>query len=774
MTRPGKRFLFPLLASAVLLFLFACPSPAEIFYPWKDVYMGALDAAAWPGIVIAPGRDCAFAFRLRIEKEGRVAEAEDFFYLVSEVGPNSPDGQYARMKYDIGLPFHQGIETPVRIKDPTDSALLTLEWSRQDEKTIVGRFLGPAGVKVSLVFYTPWEGRGVYELQPDGHVLGQGADVRKPYFICWTDRRGETDRLQGSTLDLEFSAGKTNRVYFVAAVGDDPQLTKNHIYRYKNRKAIDSLLEEEESGYTKKRVTIDGLFSGAPEAVVRNAFWNVLYQPGRHCLYQPVARDRIRPRTGSAPETSTIDPPDSFFGALGLAVESPRLAVETILAALETPSLDGAAPARRGPSASATALSQPPIGSYIVLKLFQKTGDMDLLKRAYPFLEKRHSFWTAPTGESRIRRDGNGNGLLEWGSEAEIPDAEEAGPANRAGLDDQARNGEAGTLRTDSLELNCLYALDAWCLAQIEDILNLGTEASNHLREYEKTKTLINAELWNEKEGFYFDRHWDGRFSARKAASGFFPLIARIPDEKRALRMLRLLLDSRRFWGEFVIPSVSRDDPAYKEQANRRGAVWPSTNYLIYQGLKAYSFDTVAADFAKKSCDLFLRSWQNFQVCPEFFDSRTGEAGGGRYRSSGPLFALIGVEEYLDFTPWEGFRFGMIHPGGKGTLSRMAVQGRHYEVQVSQSKTVLKEEGKEIVRADGNAVFRHFLYNAGEISFEVKTLDDRQIDIRFPKKGRYRLLLDERERKVSSGKSVRFDVPAGTHSVLILLIEEQD
>ncbi|MHB8095337.1 MAG: MGH1-like glycoside hydrolase domain-containing protein [Candidatus Aminicenantales bacterium] len=772
MTRPGKRFLFQVFASAVLLFFFESRSSAEIFYPWKDVYMGALDAAAWPGIVIAPGREGAFAFRLRIEKEGKVAEAEDFFYLVSEVGPNSPDGQYARMKYDLALPFHQGIETPVRIKDSSDSALLTLEWSRQDEKTIIGRLRCPEGIKVSFVFYIPWDGKGSYELQPDGHVLGQSADSPKQRLVCWTDRRGQADRPQGSTLDLEFSAGKTNRVYFVAAVGDDPQLTKNHIYRYKNRKAIDSLLEEEESGYRKKSVTIDGLFSGAPEAVVRNTFWNVLYQPGRHRLYEPAARDRIRPRTGNLPETSAIDPPDSFFGALGLAVESPRHAVETILAALETPSPDGTVPGRRGPAAGTTALSQPPIGAYVVLKLFQKTGDIDFLKRAYPFLEKRHSFWTAPTGEGRTRRDGNGNGLLEWGSEAEIPDAEEIGPANLPGPDDQARGGEAGTIQTDSLDLNCLYALDAWCLAQVEDILNLGAEAANHLREYEETKTLINTELWNEKEGFYFDRHWDGRFSARKAASGFFPLIARIPDEKRALRMLRLLVDSGRFWGEFVIPSVSRDDPAQGEQPKRRGAVWPSTNYLVYQGLKAYGFDAVASDFAKKSCDLFLRSWQNFQVCPEYFDSRTGEAGGGRYRSSGPLFALIGIEEYLDFTPWEGFRFGMIHPGGKGTLSRLAVQGRHYEVQVSKSKTALKEEGKEIVRADGNAVFRRFLYNASEISFEVKTLDDRRIDIRFQKKGRYQLLLDERERKVFSGKSVRFDVPAGTHSVLILLIEE--
>jgi len=36
---------------------------AEIFYPWKDIYIGALDAPAWAGLVLAPSPGNAFAFR---------------------------------------------------------------------------------------------------------------------------------------------------------------------------------------------------------------------------------------------------------------------------------------------------------------------------------------------------------------------------------------------------------------------------------------------------------------------------------------------------------------------------------------------------------------------------------------------------------------------------------------------------------------------------------------------------------------------------------------
>jgi hypothetical protein len=324
------------------------------------------------------------------------------------------------------------------------------------------------------------------------------------------------------------------------------------------------------------------------------------------------------------------------------------------------------------------------------------------------------------------------------------------------------------------VDLSSLYAFDAWCLAQIANILHNKSDYEKYLGEYEKMKELINKNLWNESEGFYFDRYWDGRFSTKKAASSFYPLLARIPDENKALRMLKHLLNPREFWGDYVIPSISRDDPAFKDQQYWRGTIWPPTNYLVYQGLKAYGFDAVASDYATKSSALFLRSWENFQLCPENYDSRTGEAGGQRYQSWGPLFALIALEEYLDFTPWEGFRFGMLQPEDDGKLSRISIQGRHYDVEVSDSETKLTEEGKEIFRADGGVVVRHFLYSEGEISFEIKSLEKRKIKIPFLKKGKYQLLIDNLERDIFKGKSIKFEISEGEHSVLILLLEGEE
>jgi len=764
---------------------------AEIFYPWKGAHIGALEGKEWFGLVLAPAKGVFFGLRLRVQKEGQTAEGEDFFYLVSEVGPHSPDGSYSRVAADLSLPFKQGNDTPILIKPPSKSNTLTIEWSRQDERTVLGRIRAPKNIIFQIIHYFPWGLKGKYRLQPDGQVQGENEEGKIYHYLFWTHRPGESPTSpEDQSLPLSFSTEKERTLYFIAAVGEDPKVLSNQIYRYKNWKTIESFLREEETRYQNKRVKIDGLFEGAAEAVTNNLFWMTLYQPDYHRLYTPAGRRWIFPQPNGAPDDWTIFEWNSFLNALQISIESGRHARDVVAAVLETQYPNGNIPNWRGRSSGTPDRSQPPVGAYVVLKLFGRLGDMDLLKTAYPHLLKWHVFWKAPKPDGRPRRDGNADGLLEWGSDSDLvagavpPWEENASGKQRAmwesGQDDlpnweeAAFSDSAGTLTMNCLDLNCLYALDAYCLSQIANILNLSEDYNLYLQEYEKMKALINEKLWNEREGFYFDRHWDGHFSSRRAASNFYPLLARIPDARRASLLIRRLLNPKEFWGEYILPSISRDDPLFKDQQYWRGTIWPPTNYLVYQGLKACGFDAVATEYAQKSLSLFLRSWQNFHLCPENFDSRTGEAGGQRYQSWGPLFALIAVEEYLDFTPWDGFRFGILDPEEKGKLGRMAIQGRHYQVEVSSSETKLREEDREIVRASGGAVFRHFLYSENEVSFEFKSLKPRELEVRFLKKGKYQLLVDNQLKKIFKGDSQKFEVPEGEHAVLVQLLEDED
>jgi glycogen debranching enzyme len=777
------------LACLFLLLVLVPGLKPEIFYPWKTTYIGALEGSAWPGLVTVLNKESAFAFVLKVEKDGQTSERDDFFYLASQVGPLSPDGQYAQIKFDLGLPFKKGADTPILLKPAPKKQTLTIEWSRRDEKTVVGRILCPGDLFVTVVHYFPWDFSGDYLVLPDHQLQGSSGNREKQYYLFWTNRPGTPAPAGRGEVALSFSTSDDRSLYFVAGAGDDVQGIGSRIFRYKNARAIDELINEEARAYEQKRVKIRGLYEGVPEAITNNLHWMVLYQPGNHRLYTPAGRGWIFPRPDSGQDHWTIFEWDSFFNSLELATESSKLAADAVIAVLETQYPNGNIPNWRGRFGGTADRSQPPVGSYVVLKLFQKVGDIELLRFAYPYLQKWHDFWTARKANGLPRRDGNADGLLEWGSDTDLlgkgvplweKDVEgrqraawESGQDDLPNWDDVPFNDESGTLMMNCVDLSSLYALDAWCLSQIATVLGQGHDAEKYQAQYDRMKTLINGQLWNEKEGFYLDRYWDGRFSTHKAASGFFPLIARIPDETRARRMLNVLLDPKKFWGEYVIPTISRDDPSFKPENQQywRGTIWPPTNYLVYQGLKAYGFDLVASEFAKKSSEMFLRTWTNFQLCPENFNSLSGEAGGQRYQSWGPLFALIALEEYLDFTPWDGFRFGMLKPDGSGTLSRLSIQGRQYEVKVSNSSTVLREEGEDIVAADGGAVFRHFLYTESQVSFEIKALKKRTIRLHFLRKGKYELLIDGREVDVFRGDSWKFEVPEGDHSVLFQLLE---
>ncbi len=762
----------------------------EIFYPWKETYIGALDAPGWAGLAIAPSGTCAYAFLLRVERNGETAEGADLYYLVSEVGPHSPDGLYARVRLDLGLPFRMGAATPILLKPPPRRQTLTLEWSRRDERTVIGRLVCPEDVRITLVHYSPWEAGSEYALLPDGQVRGRPGREGDPVYLSWVSRPGEPASAPPGALARAYLPGPDRTIAFVAGIGQGSEVLSNRITRYRNAGSIGDLIDEEARVYEEKRIKVRGLYAGVAEAVTNSLHWGILYQPGNHRLYMPAGRTAIHARPDSQPDLWTIRSENAFLDALAVGLESQKLAVDALAAVLETQYPNGNVPGWRSRSGGSADRSQPPLGAYVALKLFERLGDMQIVRHAYPYLQRWHDFWTAPRAAGPPRRDGNGDGLLEWGADIPlvgktVPSWErnasgrmragwESGQDDLPNWDDAAFNEATGTLAMNCLDLSSLYALDAWSLAEIASVLGRAADAERYRGQYETMKALINDRLWNEKEGFYFDRHWDGRFSVHKAASAFYTLLAGIPDEARAQRMLKRLLDPRQYWGDYVIPSVSRDDPAFRPESQQswRGAVRPAASYLVYQGLKAYRQDAVASEFARKSAEMFMRSWTSFGLSPESFDSLTGEAGGQRFQGGGPLAALIAVEECLDFTPHEGFRFGILKPEAKARLSRVLIQGRHYEVEASNSETLLREEGEVLIVIDGGAVVRRFLYSEAEVSFDVNTLKKRRVRLRLLKRGKYQILIDGRAVDVFSARARKFDVPEGEHSVLVQLLED--
>jgi hypothetical protein len=739
----------------------------------KGLRIGAHDAAAWPGLVFSdrPGR--GFALRLTIVRDGARAEGPDFEWLVHEVGPHAADGSYACIAFDTGLPFGRGAETPVLARRQRHAGLV-LEWSRQGSGARARVRTGFEGI-LEIEAYLPWDFEGGYSTDGAG-LLGRSADGSLGFAVAAVGSKASLRALTAGSRQASFRFAVTaeSAVYVGAGLAADRELAHAAARDGLEPSAVDALLDAAAARYEAERVAVTGHWAGLAAAVTNNTHWMVLLQPESGRRYVPAGRRWIFPAPGG-PDHWTIFEWDGFFGALQLALESPELASEALAAVLGTQYENGNVPNWRGRFAGTMDRSQPPVGSYVALKLFHLAGDQALLETAFPALERWSAWWRAPKGKAH-RRDGNSSGLFEWGCDEDLvgqwtPPWEtgttgHARAAWESGQDDlpcweEARFvAETGTFDLESVDLNSLLVLDDECLAAIAAVLGHTDKAAFYTARAESHRRLVNERLWCEEEGLYLDRSWDGRFFLRPAASHFYPLLAGIPGPERAARLVRVLCDPDRFWGEWVVPTVGRDDRAFPEQQYWRGSIWPPTNYLVTHGLRRYGLDEIAGELAAKSVALFLRNWRRYQVCRENFDTRTGEGTTQRHQSWGPLLALLGLEEFVDVTPWEGLRLGSLAPPPESTLRRLRRAGHQWEVTLDPKALHVKMDGRPLLRTNGPVVLGNVVAEAGRLT--ARTNAAQPVTITMAGDGAWTFEVDGAT--TSAGRAA-VDLPAGRHEL---------
>ena len=708
------------------------------------VVIDSLDATAWNGIVFlakAYNQQISFGVRMGHARKNFV-DGEKIFNMVKEVGPHAPDGSYSRMSW----------------RDYSREAPITLEWSRLNETTVVGRLTSHQGLQLVMETYFPEfdSGRGSAYAVDDSRraILGEG------YFdkvfnhvarlVVMTDRpllgsgayrslKNLEDVMLGSGLlrpslpieHLDGAAGMefadSTPAHFVAILGWDKDSLLNQASALLAPGKIDAILKEKSDAYAARRPTVGGLFEGAPEAIGNSMFWNTLYAPQLDLIFPSISR-RWAHTTGDW----VVGEWDCFFGALLTSLEDEAQTTAGIHAILLAQTDTGLVPNMTSGAGSSPDRSQPPVGSYVVWKVFQRRHDRDLLEWAYPRLKKWHEWWLADRGDGQPWRDGNRDGLLEWGSDRGAPayfgdsgalqDARyESGMDDSPMYDEATYDPHAYTLDLDDVGLNSLYALDAECLAKIAAILGKPDDSREFAAEYEHMKQLVRDKLWNEQDGIYENRFWDGRFSQRLSPTNFYPLFAGIATPHQAERMVKEhLLNPQEFWGKYVAPTIARNDPAFPDQFYWRGDIWGPTNYMLYEGINRYRFDQVALQYAQKNYALFMDDWRMNQHDDEQYYAWGGSAGGDTHYTWGALLCLIPLEQYIDTNPWEGLRFGALDPAAQGEFHRAVWDNHNYDVTVGPNQTALQRDGQERFEANAGVVVRDYRMSASKLTFSLK------------------------------------------------------
>lgn len=770
--------------------------PASNRGQFDTMHVGAFDPEGWNGIVFdgtAHGQRLTFALRIG-SKNGSFIDGDRVFEAVAGVGPHAPDGSYSALSWRHA---------------PRTSAIL-LEWARVDTRTVVGRIKAPAGVHLVIEGYSPFEvvSTALFRTDTSAHEIAgshyiDGYPGTAAQFVLMTDRSpsgaatfadatqlrnvmdvgglanagAEAASVGKNTPDelsltgaagLEFAADGDTFTHFVATVGfDTPELSSRAGVLLAPGQ-IDRILDGNSKQYEQSRPRVEGLFGGASYPIGNTMFWNTLYVPSIDLEFPSISRRWAKGFGGWV-----VGEWDCFFGTLLTNIEDSAQSSAATRAILLSQSPNGVVPNIDGGSGTSPDRSQPPIGSYVVWKNYEKNQDKDLLQWAYPRLKRWHEWWFSDRGDGQPARDGNRDGLLEWGSDrgsifsvggrGNLVSAKwESGMDDSPMYDDVRYDPKTFTIDMDDVGLNSLYALDAECLARIAEILGKEDDRRIFEADYARMRESIQK-LWNEKDGMYENRYWDGLFSSRLSPTNFYPLIAGVATSDQAKKMIeRHLLNSDEFWGKYVIPTIARNDPSFADQYYWRGNIWGPTNYLVYEGLNRYRQDKTALEFAEKSYELFQSDWQQIQHSDENYSPSGGSSGGDPHYTWGALLCLIPLEQFIDVTPWDGLRFGALNPPAEGALSNYEWNHHRYNITIGPDHTSIERDGKPWIEANAGVVFRNVNWGTGTLSFKVDTIKATNVTIHGTAS---KMMVDDRAAKsvVAKDGFTIVTIPTGQH-----------
>jgi putative isomerase len=293
--------------------------------------------------------------------------------------------------------------------------------------------------------------------------------------------------------------------------------------------------------------------------------------------------------------------------------------------------------------------AHPPIGGHAVWEVHRRHADRDLLDHAYPVLRRAFDWWFEA-------RDGNGNGLLEYGSSpvgdghfvhTKLAAMDESANDNSPVHDEATFDETTHTLDMEDVGLNSLLVWEADHLARIARELGLDADAVELDERREHLAALVRERLWDDERGLFGNRLWSGRFARSHAPTSFYPMTAGIATPEQAERMVHEHLeDPARFGGDWPVAGTPHDDPAADDNVYWRGRAWPPFNYLVFLGLRRYGYEGEARVLAERSAAMFDLGWRDRRSY-ENVNQRTGEGGDSPdsdpFYTWGALLPLLGL-----------------------------------------------------------------------------------------------------------------------------------
>ncbi|MDO5035343.1 MAG: trehalase family glycosidase [Porphyromonas sp.] len=165
-------------------------------------------------------------------------------------------------------------------------------------------------------------------------------------------------------------------------------------------------------------------------------------------------------------------------------------------------------------------------------------------------------------------------------------------------------------------------------------LLEMGfyTERWQEIEDYE-TEALaltkyIRENLWDNSTGFLYDQYRDDTLCETKGIGAFWALHTDVLEEAELDRLVAHLEDESEFARPHPVPSLSADNPKYRPNGRYwQGGVWPSTNYMVINGLTKKGYHTLAYQIAARHYQAVMEVYKRSGTFYEYYAPETIEPG---------------------------------------------------------------------------------------------------------------------------------------------------
>ena len=247
-----------------------------------------------------------------------------------------------------------------------------------------------------------------------------------------------------------------------------------------------------------------------------------------------------------------------------------------------------------------------PFFSWINWEIYKVSKDKNFLTDAYQSGTK-YMNWLIEN------RDVDKDGLYEWGPYGIIENVRDWYNAVFQVSADRHLDVDKEDIsdELDCVDLTLMMIKEMRTLSKTAKELGMKDGSLAWEKMADATSKLVNEKMWDDSSKFYYSiNRKDHSFKyltrdlRRMEIIGFLALWAEVAPKERAVYIVKHLLDPKKFWRKYGVPTLAADDKWFTPYVDYcckwNGPVWLLWDYMVLDGLKNYGYNKIASKLADK------------------------------------------------------------------------------------------------------------------------------------------------------------------------------